>query len=53
MKTGPAFPLTRKYDGVGGYAKNSHKIPASGWIGGALFCIGFFALCWIGTGAGF
>jgi hypothetical protein len=42
-----------KFDGQGGYAKDSHKIPASGWIGGALFCIGFLALCWIGTGVGF
>lgn len=53
MKTGPAFPRTRKYDGIGGYATNSHNITFSAFLGGLSVVAGFVGVFWMLSIAGF
>jgi len=53
MKTGPAYPLTRKYDGIGGYATNSHDITLGAFLGGLAVVAGFVGLMYLLAGMGF
>jgi len=53
MKTGPAFPRTRRYDGVGGYATGSHDITLKAFLGGVAVFAGFVGVFWVLTIAGF
>jgi len=42
-----------KYDGMGGYQKNSSRIPVKAWLGLAVFCLVMYAVLLIGAAAGF
>jgi hypothetical protein len=42
----------KRFDGLGGFAKNSSDIPLSGWLGGALVVALLFALAYAGSWAG-
>ena len=46
-------PRRSKYDGVGAWAKDSSRIPASAWLGAAAVIALFFAVAYIGAAAGF
>lgn len=45
-------PRVSKYQG-GGWAPDSHKIPASAWFGAIAFVGLFFAVAYIGAAVGF
>lgn len=53
MKTGPAFPRTRRYDGIGGYAHGSHDITFRAFLGGLAVVAGFVGAFWVLAAAGF
>lgn len=67
MKTGPAFPLTRRYyqmlrdyffsahqyDGIGGYATGSHDITLKAFLGGLAVFAGFVGAFWVLAAIGF
>lgn len=46
-------PRTSKYDGVGGWAKDSSKIPASAWLGAAVVVALFIGALYLGAVAGY
>jgi len=47
------IPRKSKYDGVGGWAKDSSKIPARAWGWTVVFVAGFVGVLYLGAGAGF
>lgn len=46
-------PRKSKYDGMGGWAEDSWRIPKKAWLGGAAVVALLFALAYVGSWAGF